>query len=75
MCCQTDVDEWNLSFAIWNNYETHVLWHVIIKGRYVSIRMFGKGGFKIEDICLTEVIIVCNMKQSRNTRFKTYYNK
>ena len=37
--------------------------------------MFGKGGFKIEDISLTKLIIVCNMKQSQNTRFKTYYNK
>ena len=37
--------------------------------------MFGKGAIKIEDICLTEVIIVCNMKQPQNTRFKTHYNK
>ena len=37
--------------------------------------MFGKGGFKIEDICLTELFIVCNMKQPQNIHFKTHYNK
>ena len=25
--------------------------------------MFGKGAIKIEDICLTELIIICNTKQ------------
>ena len=25
--------------------------------------MFGEGEFKIEDICLTELIIICNTKQ------------
>ena len=37
--------------------------------------MFGEGGVKIEDISLTELFIVCSMKQLQNIHFKTHYNK